>query len=138
MARFLSDYKISASFDHKGRAPRTKAFREMLEANTSDEQALVYEMIDDYGSQVLSSEIICVTELRAQALLNGDGELPYGRALGQLLREMGYKPVASKCYRVLGTKHFVWTKPARITEEEAKNRVRDFYTNDGEFADVPF
>jgi hypothetical protein len=138
MARFLTDHKISAAFDHKGRAPRTNAFREMVEANTSDDQALVRDLVEDYGSEALSDELVCVTELRARAVLEGHTELPYGRALGQLLREMGYKPVAPRCYRVMGTKHYVWIKPARISEDEAKKRVRDFYTSEGEFADVPF
>ncbi|MCP3657207.1 MAG: hypothetical protein GY766_20330, partial [Herbaspirillum sp.] len=138
MARFLADYQISANFDHKGRAPRTEAFREMLEANTSDEKALINEMIEDHGSDVLCSEMICVTELKAQVVLNADGDLPYGRALGQLLREMGYKPVSPKHYRVLGTKHFVWIKPARISEDQAKERIRRFYDHASDFSDVPF
>jgi hypothetical protein len=136
MARFLCDYKISAAFDHRGRAPRTEGFRHMVDANISDEQSLIHEMIDDHQSGILCGEMICVTELKAQAVLNGEGDLPPGRLLGQLLREMGYKPVAPRYYRVRGLKHYVWTKPARISEDEAKQRTREFYEGDSDFVEV--
>ena len=138
MARFLSDYAISPSFDHKGRAPRTKAFSRMVEANVSDDQALIRDIIEDHGSDILSDEIICVTELKAQAMLKSDGELPTGRALGQILREIGYQPTGPKWYRVRGLKHYVWTKPGLVGDDEAKRRVQVFYGGRDEFSDVPF
>jgi hypothetical protein len=138
MARFLSHYAISPSFDHKGRAPRTKAFSRMVEANVSDDQALIRDIIEDHGSDILSDQIICVTELKAQAMLKSDGELPTGRALGQILREIGYQPTGPKWYRVRGLKHYVWTKPGLIDEDEAKRRVQGFYGGRDEFSDVPF
>lgn len=138
MARFLSDYAISPSFDHKGRAPRTKAFSRMVEANVSDDQALIRDIIEDHGSDILSDEIICVTELKAQAMLKSDGELPTGRALGQILREIGYQPTGPKWYRVRGLKHYVWTKPGLVDDDEAKRRVQVFYGGRDEFSDVPF
>lgn len=138
MARFLSDYAISPSFDHKGRAPRTKAFSRMVEANVSDDQALIRDIIEDNGSDILSDEIICVTELKAQAMLKSDGELPTGRALGQILREIGYQPTGPKWYRVRGLKHYVWTKPGLVDDDEAKRRVQVFYGGRDEFSDVPF
>ena len=138
VARFLTDYKISAAFDYKGRAPRTGAFDEMVEANRSDEEDMVRELIEDHGSPILSKEVICVTELKAAVMEHGDAELPTKRALGQLLREMGYSPVGPKCYRVKGVKHYVWRKGAKTTDRIAKKMVRDFYDPSGEFADVPF
>jgi len=139
MARFLTDYDISADFDHKGRAPRTGGFDEMIEANRSDEENTVRELITDHGSPILSNDIICVTELKAQAMLAEGAELPTSkRLLGQLLREMGYQPVGTKVFRVLGTKHYVWVKSRKISDDEAKNRVREFYAPSDEFADVPF
>lgn len=139
MARFFTDYKISADFDYKGRAPRTGAFDEMLTANMSDEETMIRELIADHTSQVLSNDIICVTELKALAALHGDAELPSsGRLLGQLFREMGYSPVKSRVFKVLGTKHFVWVKKSKISDDDAKKRLRSFYDPSEEFKEVPF
>jgi hypothetical protein len=138
MARLLADHKISPTFDHKGRAPRTEAFKKMVDANVSDEHQIILDMIEDHQSDILNDRIICVTELRAQAAMNAESELPTGRALGQILREMGYQPVGPKYYRVRGLKHFVWVRSGRIDEDEAKNLVRGFYDTASDFADVPF
>jgi hypothetical protein len=139
MARFFTDYKISADFDYKGRAPRTGAFDEMLTANRSDEETMIRELIADHTSQVLSNDIICVTELKALAALHGDAELPSsGRLLGQLLREMGYSPVGPRVFRILGTKHFVWVKKSKISDDDAKKRLRSFYDPSEEFKEIPF
>jgi hypothetical protein len=35
-------------------------------------------------------------------------------------------------------KHYVWTRKSRITEDEAKEITRKFYSDDEDFEDVPF
>ena len=138
IARFLLDYKISDDFDYKGRAPKTYGLEQMREANISEDVASIRALMEDHPSVVLNDKIICVTELKAVATLHGEWEIPTTKALGRLLRDEGFFPVASKWWRVKGVKHYVWTRKSRITEDEAKEITRKFYSGDDGFEDVPF
>ena len=46
--------------------------------------------------------------------------------------------MSPKWWRVKGVKHYVWTRKSRITEDEAKEITRKFYSDDEDFEDVPF
>ena len=138
IARFLLDYKISDDFDFKGRAPKTYGLEQMREANVSEDVGAIRALMEDHPSVVLNDKMICVTELKAVALLRADWEVPTTKALGRLLRDEGFFPVSSKWWRVKGVKHYVWTRKSRITEDEAKEITRKFYSDDEDFEDVPF
>ena len=138
MARFLRDYKISSAFDHKGRAPRTSGFVEMVDANTSDESRAIDDLLSDYTSPIFNKDIICITELKALAALHSDIDMPTTRAMGVLLREKGFRPVGPRCFKALGTKHYVWTKPTKVDDEKAKDILQNYYAGDEDFSDVPF
>ena len=138
IARFLLDYKISDDFDYKGRAPKTYGLEQMREANVSEDVAAIRALLEDHGSAVMNDKMICVTELKTVATLRAEWEMPTTKALGRLLRDEGFFPVASKWWRVKGVKHYVWTRKSRITDDEAKEITRNYYNGDEGFEDVPF
>jgi hypothetical protein len=110
----------------------------MREANVSEDVGAIRALMEDHPSVVLNDRMICITELKAVALLRADWEVPTTKALGRLLRDEGFFPVSSKWWRVKGAKHYVWTRKSRITEDEAKEITRKFYSDDEDFEDVPF
>jgi len=138
IARFLLDYKISDDFDYKGRAPKTYGLEQMREANVSEDVAAIRALLEDHGSAVMNDKMICITELKTVATLRAEWEVPTTKALGRLLRDEGFFPVASKWWRVKGVKHYVWTRKSRITDDEAKEATRNYYNGDEGFEDVPF
>jgi len=138
IARFLLDYKISDDFDYKGRAPKTYGLEQMREANVSEDVASIRALLEDHGSAVMNDKMICVTELKTVATLRAEWEMPTTKALGRLLRDEGFFPVASKWWRVKGVKHYVWTRKSRITDDEAKEITRKYYNGEEGFEDVPF
>ena len=138
IARFLLDYKISDDFDYKGRAPKTYGLEQMREANVSEDVASIRALLEDHGSAVMNDKMICVTELKTVATLRAEWEMPTTKALGRLLRDEGFFPVASKWWRVKGVKHYVWTRKSRITDDEAKEITRKYYNGEEDFEDVPF
>ena len=138
IARYLIDHKISEDFDHKGRAPKTYGLEQMRDANISEDVATFRSLLEDHSSNVFNSRMVCVTELKALAVMGGEWEVPNTKALGRLLRDEGFFPVQANWWRVKGTKHYVWTRKSRITDDEAKEQTRLFYSGEGDFSDVPF
>ena len=145
IARYLLDHEISADFKPKGRAPKTAGHAEMKDANINDDVASFRNLIEHHSCEVLNDEIVCITGLRAAALLDAEDPwvLPSFLARGRLLREEGYSPVKPKFYKIKGVKHFVWSKKNRRPEAEVKAIVRDYYiyggaSKDDEVPDDPF
>jgi hypothetical protein len=110
----------------------------MREANVSEDVGAIRALLEDHGSSVMNDKMICITELKAVAILRAEWEIPTTKALGRLLRNEGFFPVSPKWWRVKGVKHYVWTRKSRITEDEAKEITRKFYNGEEGFEDVPF
>jgi len=138
IARYLIDYQITPSFDHKGRAPKTYGLEQMRDANVSEDTEALRAIISDHPSAVLNDRMICVTELKAVAAMGGEWDVPTPKVLGRLLRDEGFFPVADKCWRIKGVKHYVWKRKSRITDEEVKDATKVFYSGTDGFSDVPF
>ena len=132
------DRKPGADFHPAGRAPITRGLGDMREANVSDDQNVLREAISDYACPVVNGTVIDVTHLSARVLMDGDEQLPTGRKIGQMLRELGYSPVTPKCFLIKRKKHYVWIKRNKVTDDEAKEIVRSFHSGDDDFAKVPF
>ena len=138
IGRWLLDRKPGADFHPAGRAPITRGLGDMREANVSDDQNVLREAISDYACPVVNGTVIDVTHLSARVLMDGDEQLPTGRKIGQMLRELGYSPVTPKCFLIKRKKHYVWIKRNKVTDDEAKEIVRSFHSGDDDFAQVPF
>jgi len=95
IARYLIDHKISEDFDHKGRAPKTYGLEQMRDANISEDVATFRSLLEDHSSNVFNSRMVCVTELKALAVMGGEWEVPNTKALGRLLRDEGFFPSPS-------------------------------------------
>ena len=133
IARYLLDHEISADFKPKGRAPKTAGHAEMKDANINDDVAAFRSIIENHSCEVLNDEIVCITALKAAALLDLEEswDLPGSLARGRLLREEGYSPIKPKFYKIKGIKHPVWSKKNRRPEEEVKEIVRNYYIYEG-------
>lgn len=138
IGRWLLDRKQGADFHPAGRAPITRGLADMREANVSDDQGVLREAIADYACSVVSATLIDVTHLSARVLMDGDDQLPTGRKIGQMLRELGYSPVIPKCFLIKRKKHYIWTKRNKVTDDEAKVIVKNFHSGNQDFEDVPF
>jgi hypothetical protein len=138
IGRWLLDRKQGPDFHPAGRAPITRGLADMREANVSDDQNILREAIADYACTVVSSTVIDVTHLSARVLMDGDEQIPTGRKIGQMLRDLGYSPVTSKCFLIKRKKHYVWVKRNKVTDDQAKEIVRSYHAGDDDFEDVPF
>lgn len=138
LARFLADYKISAAFDPDGRAPETLGGAEMRDANVSEDRVLVEEAMEDYACDIIGSDIVDATMLNERALMDAI-EIPKAKAFGFIMRDMGYRPIKSRCVKIGGKKRYLWVRSSKVTDDEAKERARQYLSGTGsDFSDVPF
>ncbi|MBE0471205.1 MAG: PriCT-2 domain-containing protein [Methyloprofundus sp.] len=130
IARWLLDYKISADFDPKGRAPETKAREFMQQVSVSPERSVVEDCIAGNECAVINSEVVDITWLNGLAGADGT-ELPKTRALSAVLLEMGYSPIDGRRVKIKKTNayHYVWTKG---DSGMAKAAVTAFHDGDNE------
>jgi len=137
IGRFLIDRPLSAGFDPNGRAPITAGASEMRSANISDERQVVEEAIEDHACDIVGPDLLDVTHLNSCAVMAG-GDIPSGRALGNILRDMGYTPIAKRRIKVGREHHFIWFNRGAMGEDAAVGRVRDWHSGSSDFSDVPF
>ncbi len=138
IGRYLKDRVLSDDFNPHGRAPATKGIEEMREANESDDRIAVEEAIEEHASDIVSGCILDVTHLNNLVVMDA-GELPANRALGNVLRDKGMRPINKRRLKIRGEHHYVWFKPSQgMTSDKAKEVVRQWHTSDDDFSDVPF
>lgn len=138
IGRFLLDWQISDEFNPHGRAPVTIGLHEMRQANESDDRIAVQEAIADYGCEIVSRDVLDVTHLNNNATIDGN-ELPQGRALANILREMGYRPVQGRYVKVKGRKHYVWYSGSKkLPSSKVAQLVRDWHEKGEDFSHPPF
>lgn len=138
IGRYLKDRVLSADFNPHGRAPATKGIEEMREANESDDRIAVEEAIEEHASDIVSGCILDVTHLNNLVVMDA-GELPANRALGNVLRDKGMRPINKRRLKIRGEHHYVWFKPSQgMTSDKAKDAVRQWHDKDDDFSDVPF
>jgi len=122
---FLRNWKISAGFSAKGRAPHTSAREEMIALGVSPDRSLIEDAIDLMRCDVINETVLDVTWLNK--LCEAEGTmLPKTRAISAILLEMGYKQIEGRRMKISKTNglHYVWFKG---DEKGVKNIVRDFH-----------
>lgn len=136
--RFLLDWKISADFNPKGRAPETDGLLAMRSLHVSEERDEIESLIEKYACPVIGPDLIDVTELRKQALIDGT-DLPQGRVLAHILSDMGYTQIPGRKVKMKDrTNHRVWFRVGPIEPQEAIERARRYNENGPDIDDVPF
>lgn len=137
IGRFLIDRPLSSGFDANGRAPVTAGAKEMKTANVSDERQAIEEAIEDHACDIVGPDLLDVTYLNGCVVM-GEGDIPRGRALANILRDMGYTQVANRRIKVGRENHFLWFNRGAMTSEQAIEIVRDWHSGSSDFSDVPF
>ena len=138
IGRWLLDRKQGADFYPAGRAPVTRGLSDMREANVSDDQSVLREAIGDHACAVISDTLIDITHLNALLLMDAEQQLPVGRKIGQMMRDLGYAPTRPDYVLVKRKKHKVWIKRNKVSDSEAAEIVRAYHSGDGDFTEVPF
>lgn len=128
LARFLLDWKLSAEFNPRGRAPDTKARQMMMSVATSPERLALEDAIAKHDCDVINDDILDVTYLNQLCEMEGD-EIPKNRTLTAILLEMGYEQVSKKRLKIAktGKCHYVWISAQSGDETTHLQIVRDFY-----------
>jgi hypothetical protein len=138
IVRFLMDWKQSDDFKPRGRAPETDGLMAMRSMHVSEERDVVEGAIEKYACSVIGPDLIDVTELRRQALIDGE-TLPAGRALTHILSDLGYSPIPSRRVRLKDrTNHYIWFRAGRVAHHEAVEIVRRGAETPVGFDDPPF
>lgn len=111
LAWFLRNWKISAGFSAKGRAPQTSARDEMIALGVSPDRSLIEDAIEQMQCDVINDKVLDVTWLNK--LCEAEGTmLPKTRAVSAILLEMGYKQVTGRRVKISKTNsyHYAWFK----------------------------
>ena len=131
LANYFYNYKISADFNNRGRAPDTAARQKMMNNATSPERLIIEDAINQNQCDVVNDAIIDITYLNDICAFN-DIELPKTRALSAILLEMNYEQVSGRRIKVAATNrlHYVWFDASKISEVDAKKQVRFFHKDE--------
>lgn len=130
---FLRNWKISAEFSAKGRAPHTSAREEMIALGVSPDRSLIEDAIDIHRCAVIGDTVLDVTWLGK--LCEAEGTmLPKTRAMSAILLEMGYRQIEGRRVKISKTKayHYVWIKG---DGKGARDVVQSFHGGEN---DCPF
>lgn len=134
LSYFLRNWKISAEFNAKGRAPHTAARQEMMNLAVSPDKAMIEDAIEKHNCAVINNDIVDVTWLGRLCEMEGEG-LPKTRTISAVLLELGYRQLAARRVKITKTNslHYVWFKSG--SEEDVKRIVQDYHKGS---SDCPF
>lgn len=129
--QFLLSYKISPTFDAKGRAPKSSYKREMILLNRSEEQNALRDTLEE-SNQADYSEFLLESGKLADHFMGTDALAPKGKALNRLLSQHGFTLLGR--FKVNGEKRQYWTmRPDLWPEDEHKraDAIREYLDPDG-------
>lgn len=131
LANYFYNYKISADFSNRGRAPDTVARQKMMNNSASSDRMLLEDAIANNECGVINESIIDITYLNDLCVFDGI-ELPKSRTLSAILLEMNYEHIDKKRIKIKSTNkyHYVWIDSTRINEDQAKEILKDFHESD--------
>lgn len=138
IVRFLLDWKQSDGFNPRGRAPETDGLMAMRSLHVSEERDDIENLIERHACAVIGPDILDVTELRKQALIDG-ADLPQAFVLSRILSDMGYTQIPGRKVKLKDrANHYVWFRAGRVAPQEAVDRARRYNENGPDLDDVPF
>lgn len=134
LRRFLLDYPIAATFNPKGRAPETDEKQQMVALNTSEEEFVIKELIEN-GGYGISKNVICSSALSNALLTDNPNMAIKTSAWNRLLSRLGWTKIIKKV-KWDGAAHWIWVTGQVPTEQGALNAfLRDAL--DSTKAEVP-
>ena len=146
LARFFTDYKISADFSPAGRAPETQGLSDMRNMHVSEDRENVEAALADYVCNIVNENIVDVTYLNQKATMDGK-DMPQTSKMAHILSDMGYVQIEGRKVKINRAEgnHTVWYRRGALvppngemTSEVAKKRVREFFNRDKDLSDAPF
>ena len=126
LARFLTDYKVSADFSPAGRAPETSGLHKMRALSVSEDRQMFEEAIQDHACEVVGPDVIDVTHLNKLLNMEFKGTLT-GRAIRLILAEHGYSQIEDRRVKIKTRDHYVWFREGIMTSDGAIEKVRAFH-----------
>ena len=126
LARFFTDYKVSADFSPAGRAPETSGLNKMRALSVSEDRQMFEEAIQDHACEVVGPDVIDVTHLNKLLNMEFKGTLT-GRAIKLILAEHGYSQIEDRRVKIKTRDHYVWFREGIMTSDEAIEKVRAFH-----------
>jgi len=146
LARFFTDYKVSADFSPAGRAPETEGLLDMRNMHISEDRENVENALADYACDIVNQNLIDVTYLNRMAIADGK-DMPMTSKLAHILSDMGFVQIEGRKVKInkVEDKHTVWFRRGSLvpsgqemTSDMAKNIAKEFFNNEKDFTDVPF
>ena len=107
LARFFTDYKVSADFSPAGRAPETSGLNKMRALSVSEDRQMFEEAIQDHACEVVGPDVIDVTHLNKLLNMEFKGTLT-GKAIRLILAEHGYSQIEDRRVKIKTRDHYVW------------------------------
>ena len=146
LARFFTDYKVSADFSPAGRAPETEGLSDMRNMHVSEDRENVENALADYACDIVNQNLIDVTYLNRMASLDGK-DMPMTSKLAHILSDMGFVQIEGRKVKInkAEDKHTVWFRRGSLvpsgqemTSDMAKNMAKEFFNTEKDFSDAPF
>lgn len=144
LAHFFANRKVSEQFNHKGRAPKTKAKEKMQAVAVSPERAMIEDAISRCETEcpVISDDLIDVTWLN-ELCVKHDIELPKTRTMSAVLLEMGYEQIEKRRVKITktGRHHYIWYRPfgaQSLDSGKAKTAVKNWFDGEDDEDSIPF
>ena len=146
LARFFTDFKVSADFSPAGRAPETEGLSDMRNMHVSEDRENVENALADYACDIVSQNLIDVTYLNRMASMDGK-DMPMTSKLAHILSDMGFVQIEGRKVKInkAEDKHTVWFRRGSLvpsgqemTSDMAKNMAKEFFNTEKDFSDAPF
>ena len=146
LARFFTDYKVSADFSPVGRAPETEGLSDMRNMHISEDRENVENALADYACDIVNQNLVDVTYLNRMAAIDGK-DMPMTSKLAHILSDMGLVQIEGRKVKInkAEDKHTVWFRRGALvpsgqemTSDMAKNMAKEFFNNEKDFIDTPF
>ncbi|UZZ64566.1 DNA primase [Curvibacter phage PCA1] len=119
LRRWLLDYPIPATFNPKGRAPETDEKQQMVALNTTEEESVIREVIEN-GGYGIAKNVICSSALSNAVLTENPSLVIKTSAWNRLLSRLGWTKVVKKV-KWDGAAHWIWVNVKVPTDQGALN-----------------
>lgn len=125
LRQWLKEYELHAEFDPKGRAPMTRARKEMVELSKSDIQVEFDEVIHENTHPRICSDLVVVGAL-VDYISDTAHEVLKGRAVGSFLSVNGYVKLPFRIRTESGSdnKDSVWVKDPKSFKSRNQSDLR--------------
>ncbi len=115
LRKWLLGWEISADFDHMERAPESKAKKQMVAVNKSDEQNALSEILAESPRVDMTAQLLNSSAL-ADLFADKGVDVPYGRSMSTLIMGFGFTRLGK--VRVGKETHIFWSRKPHLFETD--------------------